>query len=189
MSCCCCCFSLQAYGNAGKFVDFPDNLQSYFRKLKPEEQNRVTITGYQEHDQLKEILPLASVCIVGSKATEAFGMVSLEAMAAGVFPLCNDHSGLSEVLEAVREVEPDLESKMRLKVRPGGSRGTADGAFLIEQLPDKIEAVLRLMYPNGFKNHEKRKEISGRLRQFAVKDFSWDQLCEKISNLKDVPDV
>lgn len=179
----------QAYGNAGKFVDFPDDLQSYFRKLKPEEQNRVTITGYQEHDQLKEILPLASVCIVGSKASEAFGMVSLEAMAAGVLPLCNDHSGLSEVLEAVRDVAPDLEIKMRLQIRPGGSRGTADGAFLIEQLPDKVEVARQFMYPNGIQNQEKRKEISARLRQVAVGNFSWDELCKKISDLKEASDV
>lgn len=112
-------------------------------------------------------------------------MVSVEAMAAGVLPICNDHSGLSEVLEAVRDVAPHLESKMRLPIRPGGSRGTADGAFLLEQLPDKVEVARQFMYPNGIKNQEQRKEISARLRQVAVDNFSWCELCKKISDLKE----
>ncbi|KAK3696366.1 hypothetical protein QZH41_007653 [Actinostola sp. cb2023] len=181
--------AFKAYGNAGKFVDFPDNLERYFRKLRPEEHDRVIITGYQEHAQLKEILPLASISIVGAKANEAFGMVTVEAMSVGVFPLCNDHSGLSEVLEVVREVEPDLERRMRLDVRPGGSRGTADGAFFIEQLPEKVEAALRFLYPKGFHNLEKRREITTRLRHVAVSKFSWDDLCRKISDLKELPDI
>ena len=124
------------------------------------------------------------MCVVGSKATEAFAMVSLEAMATGVFPLCNSHSGLSEALDIVRESEPKLESMMRMEVRAGGSRGTADGAFLIEQLPDKVETALRFLYPNGFKNSEKRTEISSRLREVSVSKFSWDGICKRILDLR-----
>jgi len=181
--------SFKAYGNAGKFVDFPDNLDKFFRKLRPEEQHRVTITGYQEHAQLKEILPLASVSIIGAKATEAFGMVTVEAMSSGVLPLCHNHSGIAEVLDVVREADPEMEQRMKLEVRPGGSRGTADGAFLIQQLPDKVESALKFLYPNGYSDQVKRKEISARLRRVAVAQFSWGDLCKKISDLKDLPDI
>ena len=175
----------QAFGNAGQYVDFPKNLESYFRHLSSEEADRITITGYQEHDQLKEILPLASVNIVGSKASEAFGMVTLEAMAAGVFPLCNNHSGLGEALDIIREADPELENMMGLDVHPGGSRGTADGAFLVEQLPGKVEEVLRFLYPNGFMDLRKRREISARLRKVSVSIFSWDGICKRILALRE----
>lgn len=121
---------------------------------------------------------------MGSKASEAFGMVTVEAMAAGVFPLCHDHSGLSEALEIIRETEPELESMMRLEVHAGGSRGTADGAFLVEQLPERVEKVLHFLYPNGFMDLRKRKEISARLRKVSVSIFSWDGICQRISDLR-----
>ena len=157
--------------------------------MTPAEGKRITITGYQEHNQLKEILPLASVSVVGSKATEAFGMVSLEAMAAGVLPLSHNHSGIAEALQIVGEAEPELEKIMRMDVVPGGSRGTADGAYLIQQLPDRIETALRFLYPDGFSNDTKRKEISSRLRQVSVSKFSWDGICKDILALRELPKV
>ncbi|XP_020905668.2 uncharacterized protein LOC110243861 [Exaiptasia diaphana] len=181
--------AFKAYANAGKFVDLPDDLDRYFRQLRPVEQNRVTITGYQQHAQLKEILPLASLSIVGAKATEAFGMVTVEAMSAGVLPLCHNHSGLAEVLDVVREEDPDMEKRMRLDARPGGSRGTADGAFLIQHLPEKVHAALKFLYPKGFHDYEKRREVSARLREVAISQFSWGDLCKKISDLRELPDI
>ncbi|XP_032230360.1 uncharacterized protein LOC116613958 [Nematostella vectensis] len=181
--------AFKAYGSAGKFLDFPENLQDYFRQLKPDEQDRVTITGFQEHNQLKDLLPLASISVLGAKAAEAFGMVTIEAMAAGVLPLCHDHSGLSEVLEVVRQVTPDLEAMMRLPVRPGGAKGTADGACLIEQLPEKVEAARKFLYPHGLEKSDTRDRISAQLRDIAVSNFSWDFICDQILALKNLPDL
>ena len=154
--------AFRAYSRAGGFLDEVTALQEkkFFRQLSSKEASQITITGMLEHEQLREILPLASMSVVSSKAPEAFGMVSVEAMAAGVLPLCNRHTGIADVLAVVKEADPELDSLMGIDVKPGGTQGTADGAFLIEQLPKKIETALRFLYPSGFSDHKKRKEIS-----------------------------
>ena len=176
--------AFRAYGNAGSFAEFPGNVaEKYFRKLRPEEQNKVIITGCQEHAQLGHILPLASVCVMSSKAAEAFGMVSVEAMAAGVLPVCNGHSGLIDVLDTVKTADPELANLMQIKSRPGGVHGTADGAYMTEQLPDKIVAALRFLYPDGFTDTKRCQEVSDKLRKIAISKFSWNGICKSILDL------
>lgn len=57
---------------------------------------------------MAEILPLCTICVVPSKAAEAFGMVTVESMAAGVLPICNNHSGLADVLNSINAEFPEL---------------------------------------------------------------------------------
>lgn len=166
-----------AYASAGDFVDIPLNAEKFFRRIPP---GRVTITGILEHAQLKEILPLCSLSITGSKALEAFGMVSVEAMSAGVLPLCHDHTGISDVIGAVKQVDADLAEIMRIEIRAGGVHNVADGAFLVETLPDKVHRSLHFLYPNGFTDHSKRREVAAKLRDIAMAKFSWDVISRKI---------
>ena len=69
---------------------------------------------------------------------------------------------------------------MRVGIRPGGVHGVADGAYLIEQLPNKVERALSFLYPNGFRDNTKRREVSAQLRAVAVAKFSWDVICKSI---------
>ena len=169
--------AFKAYAGAGDFVDIPPEAEKFFRQIPPE---RVTMTGLLEHPQLKEILPICSLTITASKALESFGMVSVEAMSAGVLPLCHDHTGISEVIRAVKDVDPELAEIVRLEIRPGGLNGIADGAFLVEHLPIKVERALHYLYPNGFGDHTKRHEVAAKLREIAVAKFSWDVIGKKI---------
>lgn len=169
--------AFKAYAEAGNFVDLPQEAEKYFRQIPP---GRVMMTGILDHPQLKEILPLCSISVLTAKALEAFGMVSVEAMASGVLPLCHDHTGISDVINAVQEVDPELGSIMRVEIRPGGVHGVADGAYIVEQLPNKVERALKFLYPNGFGDHSKRREVSAKLRAVAVEKFSWDVICKKI---------
>lgn len=166
-----------AYAKAGNFVELPPDIEKFFRQIPP---GRVTMTGLLEHAQLKEILPLCSVSVMAAKALEAFGMVSVEAMSAGVLPLCHDHTGISDVIQAVRETDPGLADVMRIEVRPGGNHGVADGAYLVEQLPTKVGNAFRYLYPNEFSDQSKRREISAKLRKIAIEKFSWDGICKRI---------
>lgn len=175
--------AFKAYITAGGFLDniSDDSLVKIFRKLSQEECDQITITGILEHKQLCEILPLASISVVASKASEAFGMVSIEAMAAGVLPLCNRHTGVADVLKCVEEIDPELGSLMGIDTRPGGFHGATDGAFFIEKLPAKVESALAFLYPNGFQDDSRRKEISRKLREIAVLHFSWDGIGKRLT--------
>lgn len=169
-----------AYCQAGGFLDAgPDQLRASFGRLSAEERHRVTITGIMEHSQLSEVLPLASVAVVGSKCAEAFGMVMVEAMSCGVLPLANYHSGLADVLDVVRRADPALEAVMRLEACPGGKFGLADGAVMMRELPRRVLGALEYLYPGGrYLDVTRRREVGRQLRRIAVENFSWERICK-----------
>ena len=68
--------------------------------------DRVLFTGPLEHRHLVHLLALADACVVPSIFPEAFGMVAVEAAAAGCPPLVARHSGLAEVAEGLEEEYP-----------------------------------------------------------------------------------
>ena len=65
------------------FLESTINVDENFQQIKQEEADRILITGCLNHNELGLLLPMAAISLVTSKATEAFGMVSVEAMAAG----------------------------------------------------------------------------------------------------------
>ena len=174
--------SFIAFCQAGSFLDSSsDQLQSIFRKLSPEERQRITVTGITEHSQLSEILPIASVSIVATKGAEAFGMVMVESMSSGVLPLGNYHSGLADVLDVVKNADPSLEAVMHMDPKPGGKFEFADGSYIVEELPKRVIKALEYLYPNGYEDHSRRRQISQKLRSIAVENFSWTKICKALS--------
>ncbi len=153
---------------AGDLVE-TGNPDHWFRTLSSSETDRITVTGILDHDTLGQLLPLASLTIVPSKWPEAFGMVAVEAMAAGVLPLCNDHAGLSDVIEAVEARDDEIAALMRL-----------DRPTFVEQLPTKIESALNFLYPDGYSDHHHRKTIAKKLRRISAEQFSWDGIARKL---------
>ncbi len=162
---------LQEYikcADAGEFVEGID-FEKSFRQLSVQESDRILFTGFLNHDQLKEILPLCDVCIVPSKWPEAFGMVAVEAMAAGVFPICNYHAGLIDVNDAVAEDMPEIKELISM-----------DREYFVDQLPGKIINALDYLYPYGFDDFTFRQETAQKLRNISVEKFSWDGICRKL---------
>ena len=173
--------SFVAYCQAGSFLDAsPDQLQQIFRKLSPGERQHITVTGIMEHSQLSKILPVASVAVVGSKCAEAFGMVMVESMASGVLPISNYHSGLADVLDVVKKVDPSLEAIMRMDPQPGGKFGLTDGSVMVEELPKRVIKALKFLYPNGYLDYSQRSQVAQRLRGIAVENFSWTKICKSL---------
>ena len=173
--------SFVACARAGDFMDSsPEQLRRLFRPLSAEQCQRITLTGILEHDQLREILPVASVSVMVSKASEAFGMVTVEAMASGVLPISHYHSGIADVLDVVRQHDGELDQVMRLEPSQGGKFGCANGAVLVEALPDRLLKALEFLYPNGYHDNAQRKHIAARLRQIAVENFSWEKICKSL---------
>ena len=170
-----------AFCRAGSFLDAsPIQLRENFRQLSPEEFQRITVTGIMEHSQLSELLPLASVAVVGSKCAEAFGMVTVEAMSSGVLPISNYHSGLADVLDVVKKADPSLEEVMRMDPQPGGKFELVDGSVMLEELPKRVVKALKYLFPNGYRDDSRRKEVAQRLRRIAVENFSWTKICKSL---------
>lgn len=68
--------------------------------------DRVLFTGPLEHRHLKHLLAFADASVMPSIAPEAFGMVAVEAAAAGCPPLVARHSGLAEVAAGLEREYP-----------------------------------------------------------------------------------
>jgi len=160
--------AFMACARAGEFIEDVD-VTRWFRKLAPEEINRITVTGILDHECLGELLPLASLTLVPSKWPEAFGMVAVESMSAGVMPLCNYYAGLRDVIHEVETVAPDLAGIMKL-----------DREKFVDQLPEKIQSALHYLYPDGFDHFSRRQNVGEKLRQIAVEKFSWDGIARRL---------
>ncbi len=170
-----------SYAQAGDFVDCSATLlRSLFRKMSAEECDRITITGILQHKQLCEIIPLASVAVFPIKAPEAFGMVTIEAMSCGVLPICTYQTGIKDVLDTVKQIEPDLESIMHIEPFAGGKHGCADGAKLVEQIPVAVVRALSYLYPSGMLDWTQKREVGERLRAIAMNNFAWDKICSRL---------
>jgi glycosyltransferase involved in cell wall biosynthesis len=69
----------------------------------------VALGGRLEHHEVGRLVPAADAMVIPSTFPESFGMVAAEAAAAGVLPVCADHSGLREVARALADaVSPDV---------------------------------------------------------------------------------
>ena len=158
------------YARAGGFVEELD-FRPWFRPLGKRGRDRITLTGMLDHDCLRDTLPLCSLLTVPSKWPEAFGMAAVEAMAAGVLPLCNYHGGLKDVVDEVATVAPELAELMKL----GRSR-------FVHELPDRICSALEFLYPKSFAEHEHRRNVAKTLRKIAVERFSWDGIAVRLLN-------
>ncbi len=159
--------AFDAYAQAGEFALEADTNRT-FRQLTAEELERIIITGILDHEMLSHLLPLASVTLAPSKLAEAFGLVAVEAMAAGALPLCSDHSGLKDVIDQISETAPQLGALMKLK--PGAH---AD-------LSHAILSALQALYPNGFTDSAHQQAIARELRSIAIDQFSWDSTASRL---------
>lgn len=156
----------KACARAGNFVT-ELNVKANFRKLKKKELKRITITGILNHELLSLLLPMMDLCVVPSKLAEAFGMVAVEAMAAGVFPIVNYHSGLMEIADNLIEDFPEMK-----KIIPRNPEK------FFEQLPSKIFDSYEFLYPEGIENKERRRIIARELREHSIEHYSWNKIAK-----------
>lgn len=121
----------------------------------------VGFTGRLEHDPLSRVLPTFDLLVVPSVVAEAFGMVAAEAAACGVLPLVPDHSGISELGEAI---ERHLE-------RPGLLTYEADDP--VKGIARGIDRILAL-------DRGEREAMGVAAASLARRLWSWDHVAEKL---------
>ena len=122
----------------------------------------VLFSGALEHRHLVNLLSLADVAVTPSIFPEAFGMVAVEAAAAGVPPLVARHSGLAEIAAGLEREYPEEQRELA-----GFENGDA------ADLRIKLAALMSLP--------EAQRKLLGRAaRRAAVGNWSWKTVAERL---------
>ena len=119
-------------------------------------------TGALEHRHLVHLLPLVDVTVVPSIFPEAFGMVAVEAAAAGSPPLVARHSGLQEIAEG-------LEAEYPTEHRHLASFAKGD----VAELTVRLRELLALP-------ESERARIAGAARRAAERRWSWAGVADRL---------
>jgi glycosyltransferase involved in cell wall biosynthesis len=100
--------------------------------------------GRLEHDEVAALLPRAQAVVMSSTFPEAFGMVAVEAAAAGALPVSAGHSGMREVSHRLAAALPDPVAPLTsFPVEPGAVEAIADRLDRWFDLPERTRAESR----------------------------------------------
>ncbi|OGY96746.1 MAG: hypothetical protein A2543_02560 [Candidatus Komeilibacteria bacterium RIFOXYD2_FULL_37_8] len=118
---------------------------------------KIVFTGFVSDDLLPKFYSVANMLILPSTdKSEAFGTVSLEAMASAVPVITSDLPGVRSVVE---------KKKTGLLVKPGN----------VDNLADMIEYLL--------KNPAVAKEYGRAGREKILEKYTWDKITTKLDDL------
>ncbi len=118
----------------------------------------VEFIGRLEHDQVADLLPRAEALVMPSTFPEAFGMVAVEAAAAGALPVSAGHSGMREVsTQLAAALPPEVAGLTSFPVEPGA----------VEAIAERLVRWLEL-------SPERRAEARRTLGDTAARLWSWD---------------
>ena len=159
-----------AFEKAARVEEFIFEDWDIKKEFKPmPDKNSIHYLGYKNHDELSKILPTMHLGVVPSKHPEAFGMVTIEQMAAGVYPICSNHSGLAEVLDFVSTIDSEVTQKMRIPL--------VDGKYTPVSFTKAILEVI------GYFLKQDRGKLSARLNKLSSA-YSWVTICEDLVQRK-----
>jgi glycosyltransferase involved in cell wall biosynthesis len=118
----------------------------------------VEFIGRLEHDQVAELFPRAEAAVMTSTFPEAFGMVAVEAAAAGALPVSAGHSGMLEVsTQLSKALSPEVAELLSFPVELGA----------VEAIADRLNRWLALPEGERQRAREALVETVGRL-------WSWE---------------
>ncbi len=138
-------------------------------RTSPEQlQSAVAFTGILDHSQLRHLLPTADVLVAPSVFPEAFGMVAVEALAAGVYPVVTDQSAFGEIVEI-------LQSEL----------GAANPTSVRVRLDEEVMVNLATAVTDVLAEVERRRadgslpDFRRELRKIAERRFSWKGIAQQ----------
>ncbi len=151
--------------------------QEYFQAARGRAAERLILTGYLDHRCLRQLLPCMDVAVLPSLFPEAFGLVAVESLAAGVMPLVTDHSGLGEVWRRCwQDLAPDLEGAGLSR----GTRGLALHANLVFELAEQAAGFLQTWRSLP---REQQLELRQRAHQVALENYAWSRVARELVTL------
>lgn len=144
---------------AGSSFFGSETITAYEQKLVTLAQpiaDAIIFTGYLPHEKLKYLYSAADVVIFPSVGPEAFGLVMIEAMAAGTCLVASRVGGIPEVLE---------HGVNGLLVDPADANGLAHTIYWVLDNPDK------------------KHQMETSARQTVLNGFTWERLVANLETL------
>ena len=143
--------------------------KAYFEKTIGKISDKVIFTGFMDHNLLKELISCADVAIAPSIFPEAFGLVGVEALACGVFPLQPYHSGFKSVVDSYSELF-HLDDKFNTM---GNLWLDKD---LVKNIAIQINTILGTYLQRG---SDLREKVKSTARKICSDHYSWDSVALK----------
>ncbi|MBK5246492.1 MAG: glycosyltransferase family 4 protein [Peptostreptococcaceae bacterium] len=146
-----------------------DLSKAYFEKTIGIISDKVVFTGFMDHNLLKDLISCADIAIAPSIFPEAFGLVGVEALACGVFPLQPYHSGFKSVVDSYSGLS-DLDDNFNAL----GKLWLDED--LVKNIAIQINTILETYLLRGPDLNEKVKSTA---RKICIDNYSWDSVALK----------
>ncbi len=138
-----------------------ESLLAWGRETQPS--RRVLFAGYINHARFKYLLPCADLTVFPSEIAEAYPLVLLESISAGVLPVASYFEGLKDGIDAVSEgLAEDVREDMRIRID--------DAPGKVRELATKIPDLL-----------SRSESFSERCRAMAVSTYSWPAVARSMA--------
>jgi glycosyltransferase involved in cell wall biosynthesis len=122
----------------------------------------VHFMGALGHNDMSNLLPCADGFVAASIFPEAFGMVSIEALACGVLPIVSNQTGFKEIVDLISETVDAGQGNPRVEINEDMLFNIA--ANIIQNI-----VMIDLQGPR----------LKEDLRQLTLDNFSWDSIAER----------
>ena len=149
-----------------------ETAKDYIQMARGKVKDRVVFTGFMDHSLLRDIIPCADVAIAPSIFPEAFGLVGVEALACGVFPLQTYHSGFKCVVDSyggLFELDDNLKNLQKLHLDEN----------LVKNIAGGINGVLQAY---GSKGEELVQRVRDDAREICVDNYSWRSVADRLAD-------
>ncbi len=130
--------------------------------------NNITFTGIAAHKELVDLIPAMTSLIAPSVFPEAFGMVAIEAMACGVYPVLTYQSAFKEISDEVIENLEDFDLKI-------------NKVFLDRHASENIASNIVNYFAYNKELSEKGSLLGFKkvLRDVVLRNYSWEGIAQK----------
>lgn len=138
-------------------------VKSYFEAAaKHNISKHVHFLGALSHVELGYLLPCADGFVAASVCPEAFGMVSIEALACGVLPIISNQTGFKEIVDLISKNVSAVNDNPRVNIN--------------EEMIFSIAANIVHNIEGGNLRNE---ELKRKFRQLTLDHFGWDSVAER----------
>lgn len=162
-----------------EMLEDDDLSAAYLKKTIGTISDKVIFTGFMDHNLLKDLIPCADIAVAPSIFPEAFGLVGVEALACGVFPLQTYHSGFKSVVDSYEELfemDDNLKALSKLLL-------TED---LVKKIAFHINTILK-----SYKNRDLDliEKVKSTARRISIENYSWSSVAIRFLNEAQIESV